>query len=947
VGDATAPVVTVPADLTREATAAAGAVVTWSASASDAVSGSLTPTCSPASGSTFGLATATVTCTATDGAGNTGSGSFHVTVRDTAAPVVSGAPATATLEATSAAGAALGSFGPTATDAVDGALPVVCRTAASDVVGASFSYPLGTTQVTCRATDAAGNTGTASYAITVVDTTGPDLVVPANKLVEATSSAGAAVAFSVTATDLVDGAVEPQCDAASGAVFALGVTSVTCSATDSRGNPSNELSFSVTVVDTTAPVIAAHADESAEATGSSGATVSYVSPSWTDAVDASGAAACSPVSGSLFALGSTTVTCSAVDEAGNAATPTTFEVHVVDTTAPVIDAHDDVTEEATGPDGAVVTYTAPTTSDEVDGTGVATCWPASGETFPLGSTTVTCSAEDAAGNASVPTHFDVVVVDTTAPVIDAHDDVEDVEATSAAGALVTYTAPATSDAVDGPDAATCLPASGSTFSLGATTVTCQASDAAGNEATETTFTVTVVDTTGPVIDAHGNVGPVEATSAAGAAVTYAAPATSDAVDGPGTASCTPASGSTFALGTTTVACGATDAAGNAAAGTAFTVTVVDTTAPVIAGHAGVGPVEATSSAGAPVTYTAPTTSDAVDGAGTASCAPASGGTFPLGSTTVTCNAADAAGNHATSTTFAVTVVDTTAPVIASHGAVVAEATSASGATVTYTAAGTSDAVDGAGSATCAPASGSTFPLGTTTVSCGAPDAAGNPATGTTFGVTVRDTTAPAVAAHADVTATASSASSAIVSYTAPGWTDAVDGSGTAACLPASGSAFAVGSTTVTCSRTDAHGNTGTGSFAVRVGYAWSTFLQPIDVTPNNSSGKDSGVIAGTVFNKAKAGSAIPVKFTLGGNQGLSVLAAGYPKATQVNVGTTPLTDLIETYSDATASSLKYDATAGQYVYTWKTSSGWAGTYQRLELKLADGSSHFAFFAFTK
>jgi hypothetical protein len=54
--------------------------VTFSASAADLVDGSLTPTCVPPSGSTFPIGTTTVTCSATDTAGNTGSDTFDVTV---------------------------------------------------------------------------------------------------------------------------------------------------------------------------------------------------------------------------------------------------------------------------------------------------------------------------------------------------------------------------------------------------------------------------------------------------------------------------------------------------------------------------------------------------------------------------------------------------------------------------------------------------------------------------------------------------------------------------------------------------------------------------------------------------------------------------------------------------------------------------------------------------
>jgi hypothetical protein len=429
---------------------------------------------------------------------------------------------------------------------------------------------------------------------------------------------------------------------------------------DSVHATSNSNTFNLVVTapatDTTPPVIAAHADVTVQATSAAGATVIYTSPATSDAVDGAGTATCSPASGTVFALGNTTVTCNATDAAGNTAIPTTFVVHVVDTTGPVIAAHSDVTTEATSAAGANATYISPATSDAVDGAGTATFTPASGTIIAVDVyTTVTCNATDAAGNAAVSTTFTVHVVDTTAPVIAAHGN-ETVEATSAAGANATYTSPATSDAVDGPGTATCSPASGTLFALDvATTVTCNVTDAHNNAATATTFTVTVVDTTAPVIAAHGNE-TAEATSALGAIVTYTSPATSDAVDGAGTATCSPASGTTFALDLyTTVTCNATDAHGNVATATTFTVHVVDTTAPVIAAHADVN-APATGLTGAIVTYTSPATSDAVDGAGTATCTPASGSLFAIGSTTVTCTATDAHGNVATPTTFVVHVL---------------------------------------------------------------------------------------------------------------------------------------------------------------------------------------------------------------------------------------------------------------------------------------------------
>ena len=121
--------------------------------------------------------------------------------------------------------------------------------------------------------------------------------------------------------------------------------------------------------------------------------------------------------------------------------------------------------------------------------------------------------------------------------------------------------------------------------------------------------------------------------------------------------------------------------------------------------------------------------------------------------------------------------------------------------------------------------------------------------------------------------------------------------------------------------------------AYRVVYEFAGFYRPIDM--------------GGVFNVAKAGSAIPVKFSLGGDQGLDVIAAGYPKVTSVSCPSSASLDVIEETATTTTSGLKYDPVADQYNYTWKTVSTFAGSCKMLTVKLTDGTSHTALFKFTK
>ncbi len=155
-------------------------------------------------------------------------------------------------------------------------------------------------------------------------------------------------------------------------------------------------------------------------------------------------------------------------------------------------------------------------------------------------------------------------------------------ATTAAGIAVSFATPTATDNVDGDVSVSCLPASGSVFRLGTTTVTCTAQDFAGNSST-LSFTVTVVDDGDPVVTVPANM-TVTAPTSAGTAVTFTASA-SDAIDPRPQVTCAPPSGSTFAVGTRTVSCTATDASGNSASRT-FTVTVTVAPPPPPSSQAG-------------------------------------------------------------------------------------------------------------------------------------------------------------------------------------------------------------------------------------------------------------------------------------------------------------------------------------------------------------------------
>jgi hypothetical protein len=261
---------------------------------------------------------------------------------------------------------------------------------------------------------------------------------------------------------------------------------------------------------------------------------------------------------------------------------------IFDTAAPVIafsPAAPGNTVPGVGSQGAVVPYSA-SASDLVDvllGVSVTVSCsingqpvPASSTTrlFPYGTTTIRCTATDSHGNVAI-NNFTIVVVDTTPPVVTVPGNVT-LQATTPAGAKFSFSASAL-DNVDGPMNAACSPVSGSTFAIGVTTVTCLATDAAGNRGSAS-FAVTVVDTIGPVLKVPANIVAFTSNGASTASVTYSASATD--LGQSASVTCTSAAGAanafpatqTFPLGTTVVTCTATDGRGNSTTAS-FTVTV--------------------------------------------------------------------------------------------------------------------------------------------------------------------------------------------------------------------------------------------------------------------------------------------------------------------------------------------------------------------------------------
>jgi hypothetical protein len=97
------------------------------------------------------------------------------------------------------------------------------------------------------------------------------------------------------------------------------------------------------------------------------------------------------------------------------------------------------------------------------------------------------------------------------------------------------------------------------------------------------------------------------------------------------------------------------------------------------------------------------------------------------------------------------------------------------------------------------------------------------------------------------------------------------------------------------------------------------------------------------YNLANARSAVPLKFSLGGNQGLGIMAAGFPRSGVIECGSSALLDAGQT--TPTAGTLSYSGRTNQYNYAWKTERAWAGTCRQFVILLNDGTYHRANFQF--
>lgn len=479
------------ADVTvDETTPGAGAVATWA----PALTGYPDPavTCADAGGRTvtsgvsvFPVGSTAVTCTAANGVDPDAVDGFTVTVRSE--PTLTLPPTV-----TAAAAAGQGTARVTLPAAVTGfPVPAVTCSVDGDAIALTADFPTGVTDVDCTATNAVGSV---SASTEVAVSAAPSLAI-GDVVVRSADGAGRSATWSATATGYPAPTV--ACHAGGRAVvsgddFPVGVTPVTCTAGNGVGEVATD-AFTVTVEALPALVVAPRT-----ATAAEGATTATLADPLAD-VAATGwpapAVECRAGdrvlgAGAAFPAGVTTVTCTATSALGTGVAD--FPVTV--SAAPVLAALPGVAvpESADPEGGAVVDYAVPSVTAHP--AAAVTCAPAAGSRFPVGTTTVTCSATNEVGTGTTTAEVTVYA----RPVLPVPDAPVDVPAGEDARLDLSGLAPGSSYVVEWGDGRTTRgtvddePQPGHRYrGLGAWPVTVVAVDGGGVVSAPSTVTVTV------------------------------------------------------------------------------------------------------------------------------------------------------------------------------------------------------------------------------------------------------------------------------------------------------------------------------------------------------------------------------------------------------------------------------------------------------------------------
>jgi len=701
-------------------------------------------------------------------------------------------------------------------------------------------FPIGTTTVTYVVTNTDGNTATCSFDVTITDSENPTLSCPAN--ITANSDAGLCTA-SVTWTPPTPadncGATITSSSHNPGDSFPVGTTTVTYTATDDAGN-SIECSFDITVEDNENPTLVCPANITANSdTGSCAASVTWTPPTPADNCGAT-ITSSSHNPGDSFPVGTTTVTYTATDDAGNSI-ECSFDITVEDNENPTLVCPANITQfNEVGTCNSIVTWEAPVPNDNCSAS-VTSSSHNPGDTFTVGTTTVTYTATDDSGN-SVECSFDITIIDNENPQLTCPDDITQTADQGLCTTSVTWDVPTPTDNCDGVTITSSSHNPGDIFTVGTTTVTYTATDAAGNTV-NCSFVITITDDEAPPIICPDDIIASTDAGACNATVTWDEPTRpqSECLADSVILSSNFLPGDTFPVGVTTIIYTAIDTAGNVA-NCSFNVTIEDTEAPTITCPADITISTDAGLCSAIVSWDIPVANDNC-GASIIGNSNNPGDVFPVGTTTVTYLITDDAGNTA-ECSFDIIVEDNEGPSI----------TCPDNITVS-TDAGVCEAVvnweipsitsDNCGIDTLISDSnsGDTFSIGTTTVTYTVTDVNGNTAE-CSFDIIVEDNEGPSITCPDDITvSTDAGVCEAVVNWEIPSITSDNCGIDTLISDSNSGDTFSIGTTTVTYTVTDVNGNTTECSFDITVeDNEGPSITCPDDITVSTDAGVCEAVV---------------------------------------------------------------------------------------------------------
>jgi hypothetical protein len=357
----------------------------------------------------------TVTLTVTDASGNSATCFNIVTVEDKIPPVITCPTPLASYNSDPGQCYAALTFAATAIDNCGTATTITYSTSLGVAVTFPYNFPVGTTAITARATDAAGNVATCTFSVKVVDVEKPTIICPPT--VTDYVNSGTCVATGVGLGTIVTG---DNCGIASftnnaPASFPLGSTFVTHTAVDNAGNTATCVQ-EVIILDNQIPSITCPVNVTVNANaGSCVATgVALGTPTATDNCGTTGLEITNDAPAS-FPIGTTVVTWTATDSNGNSAN-CQQTVKVTDNQNPTITCSANITVYANTASCTAtgVVLIAPATADNC---GVATVTNNAPVAYPFGNTTVTWTVTDNAGNTATCNQI-VTVEDNTPPVPD-------------------------------------------------------------------------------------------------------------------------------------------------------------------------------------------------------------------------------------------------------------------------------------------------------------------------------------------------------------------------------------------------------------------------------------------------------------------------------------------------------------------------------------------------